>query len=99
MNAVWTCRCSGTGCLSLGGDASGAKLNLDLLAGGAGGVVSDSLLRVDFDEELYEVEIGSNKVFGSPYLRFQYSSLTTPARDLDLDTRRARGDVASRDTL
>ena len=67
--------------------------------GGAGGVVSDSLLRVDFDEELYEVEIGSNKAFGSPYLRFQYSSLTTPARDLDLDTRRARGDVASRDTL
>ena len=101
MSAVWTCRCSGTGCLSLGGDASGAKLhvNLDLLVGGAGGVVSDSLLRVDFDEELYEVEIGSNKVFASPYLRFQYSSLTTPARDLDLDTRRARGDVASRDTL
>ena len=26
MSAVWTCRCSGTGCLSLGGDASGAKL-------------------------------------------------------------------------
>ena len=56
-----------------------------------GQFVPASLTRVEFHEELYEVEIGANKVFDTDFLRFRYSSLTTPARDMDLDTRKQHG--------
>jgi oligopeptidase B len=53
----------------------------------SGGICAASLRKVDFDEELYEVALGSNKVFDTPYLRIEYSSLTTPSQAIDLDMR------------
>ena len=57
---------------------------------------ADTLRRVDFAEELYKVDIGVNKVFDTPYLRVEYSSLTTPQQWIDLDM---RADASPRDTL
>jgi oligopeptidase B len=87
--------------LALAGREDGLTQLWLLERDGAGGsVVPSSLRRVTFDEELYEVDIGTNLVFDSPYLRYRYSSLTTPARDLDLDTRVPAQDGSdSRDTL
>lgn len=46
-----------------------------------------SLRRLEFQEELYEVEIGVNKELDTPFLRLSYSSLTTPRTQYDCDLR------------
>jgi len=50
---------------------------------------SGSLRQLDFDEELYEVEVGTNKDPDTPFLRLTYSSLTTPRTQYDCDLRLA----------
>mmetsp|Transcript_19107 Transcript_19107/g.46842 ORF Transcript_19107/g.46842 Transcript_19107/m.46842 type:complete len:743 (+) Transcript_19107:33-2261(+) len=45
------------------------------------------LTRVKFQEELYEVSFGVNKVMDTPFLRLEYSSLTTPVTHYDYDMR------------
>lgn len=44
-----------------------------------------SLRLLTFDEELYEVETGVNRVFDTTHVRIHYSSLTTPTRYLDYE--------------
>lgn len=44
-----------------------------------------SLKRLTFDEELYEVSIGSNKEPDSSHARIEYQSLTTPRTALDYE--------------
>lgn len=46
-----------------------------------------SLQRVEFDEELYEVQLGAQRDHDSPFLRIIYSSLTTPRTAYDCDLR------------
>ena len=50
-----------------------------------GGVVSESLRQVTFDEELYETGVSTNKEYDTSIVRIHYSSLTTPTQWLDLD--------------
>lgn len=52
-----------------------------------GRVAPSSLRQVDFKEELYEVSTSINRVFNTPFLRIDYSSLTTPTQWIDLDMR------------
>lgn len=48
----------------------------------------ESLRRLEFEEDLYEVEIGVNKESETPFLRLIYSSLTTPITQYDYDLRK-----------
>jgi len=50
-----------------------------------GQVDANSLRRVKFKEELYDVSISVNKVFKTPYVRITYSSLTTPTTWYDCE--------------
>lgn len=54
----------------------------------SGAVDPASLRRIEFEEELYEVSPGQNKVFDTPYLRIEYSSLATPRQWIDVDMRK-----------
>lgn len=53
----------------------------------SGSLEPSSLQRLEFQEELYEVEIGVNKEPDTPFLRLSYSSLTTPRTQYDYDLR------------
>ncbi|MFH1570930.1 MAG: S9 family peptidase [Gemmatimonadota bacterium] len=52
-------------------------------ASDATGAVADHYL--DFGEPAYEAYVGTNEVFDTPVLRYQYSSMTTPDSDYDYD--------------
>lgn len=50
-----------------------------------GSLEASSLQRLSFEEELYEVEIGTNREPGARQLRIEYCSLTTPRTAMEFE--------------
>jgi len=60
-----------------------------------GSLEPSSLQRLEFDEELFEVEIGANRDYATNFLRIHYSSLTTPQIAIDVDLADPAGSARS----